>query len=294
MLNKSVVILCVTLIMTSNEPQLACRCHNYHFRFIINFILFCLLWNVNRVNSQYCDPGTYVSVTDNIATCKICQSGFVSSGGLVTECTICPAGTYSSQGQCISCPSGTFSSVPGSSQCQACSPGFVSVGSGNVICTKCPAGTRAIGVSSCQTCPANHVTNADGVCDPCKAGFIPDSTLSACIPCPEGTYSNADTNGKCLPCAAGYFNTFLGNSKCFPCPKNYFSIVDTATNTTTNCKPCPQLQVTRGEGSAECIDQSELRDESTDQNMVMGIAISIEGFIILVSIVIAILKKNTV
>ena len=129
------------------------------------------------------------------------------------QCMPCPAGSYASGGKCVSCP--TTEKVY--KQCQG--TWFCMFSFSEASCKSRPGCTPIY-----ETRQANYVVNAEKTgCVRCPDGTILDKAISACMPCPAGTYAN---KGKCESCPAGSYSTITGaksKSSCIKCPKNQCS-----------------------------------------------------------------------
>lgn len=109
--------------------------------------------------------------------CRVCPDGYVSDGGVITECRKCPNGlqkdsidwskcsctTYGygmQNGTCAECPPGSAADW-GETTCTDCSPGTYSLFSGQGNCWNCPEGTAKAnaGRGNCKTCPVGFTGN---------------------------------------------------------------------------------------------------------------------------------------
>jgi rubredoxin len=156
--------------------------------------------------------------------CRECGQGFWSSNG-AEDCTICPAGTFStlmtatSANSCQQCTSGKFSSSDGSLLCYSCDSGTYADGLANTGCTVCPAGKYASGSerSECTNCPGGKyledagtdklLHNSGDDCKSCSAGkySIDDVGHAACSSCPAGKRSNSGSD-TCDLCPDGKYS----------------------------------------------------------------------------------------
>jgi hypothetical protein len=177
------------------------------------------------INCRSCTGTGMVSISScSLSTDAICscaggyshsQSG-VSGSNLL--CTLCPAGSWSSQGStsCSLCPPGTYSLAGASS------------------CTLCPAGTfgNTSGLKSstcsgsCSACIHNGSINIPPALPApllCPAGSWAPVAATSCLFCPPGTYSLAGASS-CLLCPEGTYGSTAGltaslcSGTCIGCP----------------------------------------------------------------------------
>ena len=230
-----------------------------------------VLW---EENAPYllCSPGAY----DTYFASRIAPSG--------PDCSLCPAGTYSSmlglmsQGNCPDCGRGSYSSAAGSSLCGLCETGKFSVsvrGTSVSVCGDCSPGTfqsgigqsscfaclpgfysMSFGATACQMCPAGTVSTALGALSQnacvelCSEGMYSAAGSSSCSMCPEGAFlsSNGTTSSeRCLICAAGKFTDHAGGTLCQTCMPGYFSFLGAS-----SCDLCIPGTISSNHGSAFC------------------------------------------
>eukprot|EP00930_Biecheleria_cincta_P022678 TRINITY_DN16531_c0_g1_i1.p1 TRINITY_DN16531_c0_g1~~TRINITY_DN16531_c0_g1_i1.p1 ORF type:complete len:1023 (+),score=128.73 TRINITY_DN16531_c0_g1_i1:127-3069(+) len=111
-----------------------------------------------------------------LKACQACAAGKYSSGGSITNCSLCPAGF-----QCagptppVTCQAGYFA-LEGSSGCSAVPGGFYAPTPGMSAPLPCPPGTFTPDDGSlhdeCQLCPVGYFSNSSGqtACASCRAG----------------------------------------------------------------------------------------------------------------------------
>jgi hypothetical protein len=203
----------------------------------------------------YGSSGSYSTVTIGAVTAGIpaipCPAGRASAAtgrSNNLSCVNCDAGYYSNAGssQCTACPAGSFSSAAGSTACRLCPTNTYSTGSitGTSSCTPCLEGQySASGASTCSACPLGTTSLASGsgssgsggssICRACPAGKYGTTTGSAsiCNNCPINTYSEvigATSSGTCNMCANGSTAPAgsASASACTVCPTN--SIINAA------------------------------------------------------------------
>jgi len=145
-----------------------------------------------------CPSGKFTATgASNVASCEDCAPGFVSSSPGAGFCSICDAGTHSSDGHtlCIPCERGKSSGVAASS-CYDCESGKYS---------------DVEGGDSCTVCPANEVSENGATSCACAASFVRDT--ATCV-CPSGTTGSGTL---CQSCPVGTFKDSSGNAQCASC-----------------------------------------------------------------------------
>lgn len=215
-----------------------------------------------------CRQGYFVNVKTRM--CERCAPGFVSNGGVRTECDpclpsqttdefhgaacICPRGQWRAKsGGCKKCPPGTggnFENVFGRDGCIKCNPGYFSDKRGSTECKPCPIGTIAAqeGSSKCTPCPLGSTSEpqtmpfqslgAARCVSPrtgCPLGTIPARDIfdrRTCSPkfCQVGTPTE-EIGISCTSCSPGQF---LKNGQCVPCELDEVS----PGGIITSCKKC--------------------------------------------------------
>jgi hypothetical protein len=153
-----------------------------------------------------------------------CNAGFEKSldvGSNAQFCSICPAGSYSSQGDshCTLCTPGTYSGRTGATRPDTC--------------LKCPQGTYSTALQA----TSSHI------CTQCDVGTYQENPGStACEPCPVDTYgtiSAATDLSQCLACRSMDTSTRHRTGQKFKtaciCKERYYRI----DNETDQCQICP-------------------------------------------------------
>ena len=116
-------------------------------------------------------------------------------------------------------------------------------------CFECPKGTyqNEQGKATCEICDAGKIQNKMGqsMCVQCPSGKIPDTSKSACLDCPKGTYSHAG-DSECKECTPGSVQDQTGKSECKVCPSGTFPDPYKVT-----CVDCPYL-LANEQNSTEC------------------------------------------
>jgi hypothetical protein len=224
----------------------------------------------DSADCQACAAGQFTDI-QGAAMCKDCDVGSYSDLAAAVTCTNCAAGKHNpnmarySKGYCYTCPCGKWASS-GASQCSDCAEGrfrtqrggasamactdaavgFEPVVTGGSKCSQasCPVGRyqSVVGGAQCEECPAgtfNAVTQAStlSACIKCPKGSWSDSDASACIDCKAGTYREqpgANSVDLCLACMSGAYSPAAGSSQCTSCePGRWQSAV-----ASTACQLC--------------------------------------------------------
>lgn len=142
---------------------------------------------------EKCPNGKYT--TDNHLTCKPCTTGYTCKDGKVQ--TLCRAGTYSNNTECLRCPINSVLSADKKSILRV--PTF-----------------SADGWTSCvDQCPAGLWNSAPGKCAYCPKGTYSGIGSTSCTKCPRGTYSRQLGTANCLPCPENKYSG-IGYSYCQP------------------------------------------------------------------------------
>ena len=183
----------------------------------------------SKCRAKTCKKGFQLKRNDakqSLGECEACPAGTYQEVDGGVNCVACPAGsvtntlTNTGAHQCTICPAGTFS-TDSSRACQACTGSTYLSDDGQDTtkhdhaddCTKCPAGTQntEVGaaahndVSDCKVCPRGMYNAVEGGnCGNCPAGtFLSDGTalvgtdaskhdhLDDCDDCPNGGFSSA-------------------------------------------------------------------------------------------------------
>ena len=182
-----------------------------------------------------CPPGTYVMITG----CTPCPAGQYSSSINALQCTPCPLGTYrptagaNGSGACFQCTPGTYGDQEGTSAaaCTSCPPATFNPLSGatsSAACRQCPAGTFGTEIGATQA--------------------------SQCVSCSAGYYAASAASTSCEPCDAGRYSTSVGaksSSSCLACLPGTWSNV-TGANTSSACLPCEAGSYNPSFGSTAC------------------------------------------
>ncbi|KAB7497174.1 hypothetical protein Anas_02860 [Armadillidium nasatum] len=148
----------------------------------------------------------------------------ISGVAYTSECSPCPAGTFSSEGarQCQECPAGTYSPI-GSDRCLKCDSRTYYAPKGSPKCLKRPPCTSQDYYEIDSACDENNQTRAvyrwvePQICreDLNEAVPLPSSgELKTCPPCNPGMH-------------------FSSGSGCVFCPRDQHS------DGVSSCKPCP-------------------------------------------------------
>ena len=158
--------------------------------------------NNNKMTA--CALGTYQDQTGQ-SSCKNCpnnKSATKTGAKSSSECTVCKAGTYLSNGKCVSCPSG-FTSPIDSKSISKCT---MTVSAGKYI-SKCSKTSCTI--SSCTgntystSKTVSYSTTLTTKCSQCESGKVANSTHTGCVT-------------STVECSAGQYKI---NNQCKTCPK---------------------------------------------------------------------------
>ena len=167
----------------------------------------------------------------------ICNAGYFGSGtgpaGSGTECTECPAGSYTTsagQTECSLCPARTTGPAGSSSSLNCdCAPGYfgaiVNLGDECTICPEasyCPGGATVTSCPDGSWSPSGSESAADCVCMP---GHY-QSSAGTCTLCPAGTACEGGWQQPVLCLNNTY--AAAGSSSCLPCQINSTSVVGSA------------------------------------------------------------------
>lgn len=143
--------------------------------------------------------GYYCASTSNAGPTGPCTAGWYCTGSSDSPIQFAsPAGYYSINGSsaAIPCGVGTYAPSANSSSCALCDAGFFCPNQTSVFLTECPKGAYCVQGSSFPT------SCLPGFYNP----FAQGKNLTACLPCPAGSYcaDNGmwDVSG---PCAAGFY-----------------------------------------------------------------------------------------
>lgn len=153
------------------------------------------------------------------------QGDFIHTYSRHTDCSICPADSFSNTSEaaaCTACPA--FSSAPaGSTHAEDCECIEGYLGAHGGPCGKdCPAGwAHGEHNQQCFRCQTSSYKPGEGktACTPCPAHsshiLRNQTSVEACV-CEAGYLWNADAE-KCDACASGTFNNAAGDTTCFEC-----------------------------------------------------------------------------
>jgi Spondin-like TSP1 domain/Thrombospondin type 1 domain/Tyrosine-protein kinase ephrin type A/B receptor-like len=119
-----------------------------------------------------CIPGTY-SISPG-SSCQKCPTGFYTSSGGSTGCSIAPAGSYVIAAYLNPelCPTGTYSSSSGATQCTSCPSGSYTNALGSISCLPCEQGFFCQGGNNVFKCPTDSISSyGSSSCTPCQSGY---------------------------------------------------------------------------------------------------------------------------
>jgi len=180
--------------------------------------------------TYWCDDGAYMASDGTCTTCAIGRyrfnndtiySKWTRNNEWMSNCTLCPAGTYNvktGQSACISCASGKTSSDDRAS-CTDCWPGtFVA---NDTICVDCPRGKYSpVALNDrCLDCSKGFETQKEigaTVCISCNSGYYSKAQSVNCSSCPAGSYSKSQA-AECQECEAEHYAREPAQSACMKC-----------------------------------------------------------------------------
>jgi len=186
--------------------------------------------------TEACPVGSFANITSRV--CQLCRPGtYQNVPSYSDSCTPCEVGEYQpDEGgtNCIQCERGTFQPKTGQSQCLQCRAGG--------YCASEQSGTCDGGFTPCQVGTYN--------------GKIGQDDISACLPCPNGTY--ADDKEGLIQCPQCPFrlSSLGGKSNCTFCAAQFY-LADTLTprelfqSPDAFCKDCPP--------DANCVTNTTLK-----------------------------------
>lgn len=206
---------------------------------------------MTSANNCTCDKGFGLSA----GVCQQCSPGFFKSAIANVGCSTCgpnstspPQSTGSSNCSCMAGFSG-----PNGGTCTACEAGKFKSVSGAQACGDCPSNSSSPSASEAQTactCNVGFSGPAGGPCAACGMGKYKNATSSACVDCPQNTYSNitgATSLAACVPCRSSS-TSLVGTVSAHQCYCNQGYVTDALNNTCTACLPGKFMQF----GSAAC------------------------------------------
>jgi hypothetical protein len=201
------------------------------------------------------------------------ETNALASAGGAAKTTLCPAGTYSTEGmiECSVCSTGSYSGV-GATVCTQCNTGYTTNGVGFVgtdasACMTCALGYKGStidGETGCvpQYTPTTMPTMLPTTMAPsqaptygqddCKPGmyYTPgqsNTVIPNCSYCPNGKYTSIQSSTSCTDCAAGTYNGVIGLTvSCTECSVGKYSSTGA-----TSCTKCDAGSYS-GVGSTSC------------------------------------------
>ena len=221
-------------------------------------------YDIQIPSCKTCNEGTY-KPSRGSEPCTLCPAGKKlesTSGVSPTNCTDCPADSYSSDNRasCTACPRDA-KSQPGShniSFCQ-CNAGYTVQANDHNSCFACEAGKykNISGSAECTQCAAGLFSEAgeNSTCGPCPANTYSSALDAGCVSCPENSqakdnskgigdcmcnagYTRNSSNGtRCVLCIQGKYKARPGNEACSLCERGTFS-TETGADSNTTCLPC--------------------------------------------------------
>ena len=206
-----------------------------------------------------CVPGKYQIFTGQ-TFCTSCVAGLystVTASSNPAVCTQCPAGKYSGAAAsvCIDCVPGKYGAFVASTSCSAC----------NDLPKPRRLYTPDYGRTSCLTCTdtkqISDITRTR--CFSCLDGQQEDESISDCVDCAKGKYSDSSTDRKCIACRNGTFANTVKSSactNCLACPDSFYRAGCSPTVGGGVCKECPICA--RDQVRVDCLNRAGHSDES--------------------------------
>jgi hypothetical protein len=247
---------------TINKPKVFLRDQNflgrsYNFgdrQYLEGTIAYFRVWHnkaltaleVENLEMLACAPGSF---GPSMTNCTICPAGSYTEDWGAQACSACPPGSFladdggfallhNTQNDCTPCPSGTFNSDASpdfgkhdSGSCVSCEQGKYNSDEGTAAslhleCTRCPTGRYN---EDSTDDVLKH--NSEDDCVPCIAGRYADVTGSkTCTDCPPNTSSSPGASA-CGSCPAGY--TCPEDGLAQACPEGFYT-----DGTQPSCIPC--------------------------------------------------------
>ena len=198
-----------------------------------------------------CPKGTYGGGTVSVDGCLACPEGKSSAEGSSTleSCTLCVAGKFGVEPDCVNCPNGQISSSAGQSSCEPCENGLIP----NKAHTKCVSLACEAGQfnldGECEDCEAGYYLpkgDSREYCLECPTGYFSNRKAALCTSCPSGTFSYIEGQANCDVCEAGHYSP-TGASECTVCAAGKYS-----PRKSGSCIDCPVGTYSPHEGSDEC------------------------------------------
>lgn len=261
----------------------------------------CEDFQFNDGKSAFCSscPSGYRGNKRRSATrCEPCPSG---TAGILGSCSRCADGQNAGlvgrtfcQPPNAPCASNFFRDADGGCRrcksserlnrklrmCVPCEKNKLSKGGVDTKCRSCPSGERAVDLSlssvgppairerECQ-CKLGWAKQADGRCRKCPPGFFRDgmfrrgdeSQESACLQCPNGSFSAKAGSVSCTMCRGGTAQPADGQTRCVKCPRgtvpasSHVACVDPATR-------CPKGETRVNRGTSNPFPSFECRSSS--------------------------------
>ena len=165
----------------------------------------------------------------------------------VNDCVTCDAGTSCPVGSssALPCLPGSFGPSPGLATCSLCPAGTFTSDSGSTACRNCTAGYLCVeGSSAPQPCPGGthgdqsvlatigYLTNLTTDCIICPAGTSCTVGSGQPTPCAPGSFTNAPGQSECFNCEPGKFQSESGQARCAVCGAGNYSA------NILSCEPC--------------------------------------------------------
>lgn len=220
---------------------LNCKCIICLFLYCISLLYIDITGTETFLAPEALAQGTckvgYYQTKKGKTDCICCHIGHYCPLGAAAPIP-CPKGTYQpsnaeclDRGECIPCGKGEYQDEPGQSTCKCCTIGHRCPDPKEAP-IPCEPGTiqnkdKCSERTKCYPAWKGYFQSQSGqphsLC--CPAGFFcPNETTVSPVPCPPGTYQEADDcsqRDKCYDCKEGTYQDKSGQSSCKTCPPGH-------------------------------------------------------------------------
>ena len=186
-----------------------------------------------------------------------CNKGYELKGNQCDEISLCNAGTYISNSNCVPCAEGKYMNENGhaSNDCKECPTGYQQDNVKQIECKECLAGLQQdeTGQIQCKECLVGRYSNIvqSFSCLECANGkYQSEKSQITCDDCPEGYYRNTVGKSSCEQCAVGQYGDQMHLSSCKNCKKGQYSNVVQS----SSCLECDIGTSQKSEGEIRCDD----------------------------------------
>jgi len=210
----------VNLVKASSREEEMARAKA---KIISNFIpsaKHCFLCLPGTVSTPECMGTGNISLYQENNDNTSCAEGYCA--GSASNCSICPAGTFSDglnrfgRSECTNCSFGFYSKYNKSTACKECEPRFYCPSNVNTEMVPCPIGgfCNVSQLSNFFVCPPGYFCPKEELKEPiiCTAGFFCRGGTESPKPCPENMKCPAGTSIP-IPCPS----LFISDKKSADC-----------------------------------------------------------------------------